>query len=102
VSNFFRAFSLRGAPADLGFLCPLCGFTVRHGIQPGQQVTCCLVTETAPQTKDWHGLPAKSLRPGMPALGSGFLVFDTNDMNGPNEWDDEAANARHAWGVQGA
>lgn len=92
--NFFRAFSLSGAPSDLGAECPTCHVMVRYGIQPGQKITCCGVTSVAPDTYNWHALPCRSLRRGMPEISKrGFILLDTDAAYDGGSWDSESEAA---------
>lgn len=99
-SNFFCAVSISGKPADLGRECPTCHSTIRYGIVPGQKITCCRITETAPDTSAWSDLPSRSLRPGMPELNQGgYILLDTEASNyGESDWDrDSAAHSEVPW-----
>jgi len=86
-SDFFRAITISGQGADLGWTCPTCHTVIRYGIQPGQKVTCCGATVTAPECKDWHDLTFKSLRRGLPELPKGFLLVDCWAQDGDSDWD---------------
>jgi hypothetical protein len=90
--SFFRAFAISGVPADIGHSCETCHSTIRYGIQPGTQITCYGVTETAPDTSDWYDLPCRSLRRGLPEIGKqGFIVLDTDASNYGPDWDADSA-----------
>ena len=99
--SFFRAFSISGQPADLGFECETCHVMVRWGIQPQQKITCCGVTSVAPETKDWYGLTCRSLRRGMPEISKrGFVLLDTDASNDGMDWQAESDAKADNWGVQ--
>jgi hypothetical protein len=85
--RFFRAVSISGKPADLGFECEVCRQCVRYGLVPGQTVEHCGTREPVPSTSEWHALPARSLRRGMPELPSGYVLLDTWDNSDGNDWE---------------
>jgi len=91
-SRFFRAFSISGRPADLGFQCETCAAVIRYGLVSGQTVEHCGRREPVPDESEWHKLAARSLKRGMPELPQGFLMLDTWDESvGESDWDRDSA-----------
>jgi hypothetical protein len=85
--RFFRAFSISGQPADLGFECQVCHSVIRYGLLAGQTVEHCGKREEVPSSV--FGMQCRSLRRGMPLLPEGYIVTDTWDSVGG--WDEENA-----------
>ena len=86
-TEFFRAITISGLDAGLGAKCPVCSGCVRYGLFSDSTFEHCGRKESVPT--DWHKLPARSLRRGMPELPKGFITLDTwDDIGG---WDEENA-----------
>jgi hypothetical protein len=87
--RFFRAFSISGQPADLGFECETCHSVIRYGLTYGQHVAHCNINEPVPS--DLYDLPCRSLRRGMPEIGKqGFILIDTDATNDGGSWESES------------
>jgi hypothetical protein len=88
--RFFRAFSISGQPADLGFECETCHSVIRYGLLAGQTVEHCGQREEVPSSV--FGMQCRSLRRGMPEISQqGFILIDTDATNDGMDWEQESA-----------
>lgn len=87
--RFFRAFSISGRPADLGFECETCHSVIRYGLLAGQTVEHCGQREEVPSSV--FGMQCRSLRRGMPEMSQqGFLLVDTDATYDGGSWESES------------
>ena len=77
LKGWFKALTISGAAAGLGFECERCRWQVRHSVQPGQKFFHCGAEHTAPRLD--ASLPTRRI--GGAVLPSNMIpVFSTTEV----------------------